>query len=131
MEYNENGSPGIKFDSPESKPADKPDKTDKPADKPEEPEEPEKEKSKSEKCVCDTGKVDRELKKLREKAERLEQQLRSASGGEARSSLPPFRASLPKRTTTHTAEAKLNLPKNQTARINCPRRCFRSLFPNL
>lgn len=76
MEYDENGSPGIKFDSPESKPADKP-------DKPEGPEEPEKEKSKSEKCVCDTGKVDRELKKLREKAERLEQQLRSASGEEA------------------------------------------------
>lgn len=83
MEYSENGSPEIKFDSPESKPADKPDKSDKPGDKPEEPEEPEKEKSKSEKCICDTGKVDRELKKLREKAERLEQQLRSASGGEA------------------------------------------------
>ena len=44
---------------------------------------PEKLEPKSEKCVCDTGKVDRELKKLREKAERLEQQLRSASGGEA------------------------------------------------
>lgn len=83
MEYDESGSPGIKFDSPESKPADKPDKQDKSEDKPEEPKEPEKEKSKSEKCVCDTGKVDRELKKLREKAERLEQQLRSASGGEA------------------------------------------------
>lgn len=83
MEYDENGSPGIKFDSPESKPADKPDKPNKSEDKPEGPEEPEKESSKSEKCVCDTGKVDRELKKLREKAERLEQQLRSASGEEA------------------------------------------------
>lgn len=83
MEYDESGSPGIKFDSPESKPADKPDKQDKSEDKPEEPKEPEKEKSKSEKCVCDTGKVDRELKKLREKAERLEQQLHSATGEEA------------------------------------------------
>lgn len=77
MEYDENGSPGIKFDSPESKPADKSDKPDKPGNK------PEKEKNESEKCVCDTGKVDRELKKLREKAERLEQQLLSASGEEA------------------------------------------------
>ncbi len=83
MEYDESGSSGIKFDSPESKPADKPDKQDKSEDKPEKPKEPEKEKSKSEKCVCDTGKVDRELKKLREKAERLEQQLHSATGEEA------------------------------------------------
>ena len=69
MEYDESGSPGIKFDSPESKPADKPDKQDKSEDKPEEPKEPEKEKSESEKCVCDTGKVDRELKKRPSPAE--------------------------------------------------------------
>lgn len=83
MEYGENGLTGIKFDSPENKPADKPEQSDKPENKPEEPEKPEKEKSESEECTCDTGKVDRELKKLREKAERLEQKLRSASGEEA------------------------------------------------
>lgn len=83
MEYGENGLAGIKFDRPESKPADKPEESDKPENKPEEPEKSEKEKSESEECTCDTGKVDRELKKLREKAERLEQKLRSASGEEA------------------------------------------------
>ncbi|MDE7278192.1 MAG: hypothetical protein K2N26_00470 [Oscillospiraceae bacterium] len=87
MKQDENGNPGIKFDSPESNSANKPDKQeDKSSDKPDEPDkagEPEKEKSKSEQCVCDTGKVDRELKRLREKAERLEQQLRSASDEEA------------------------------------------------
>lgn len=87
MEQDENGNPKIKLDSPESKPANKPDKqedkSDEPdkADKPES--KPEKEKSKSEECTCNTDKVDRELKRLREKAERLEQQLRSATGEEA------------------------------------------------
>lgn len=76
MEQDENGNPKIKLDSPESKPANKPDEPDK-ADK------PEKEKSESEECTCNTDKVDRELERLREKAERLEQQLRSASDEEA------------------------------------------------
>lgn len=87
MEQDENGNPKIKLDSPESKSANKPDKQeDKSADKPDEPDktnEPEKEKSESEECTCNTDKVDRELKRLREKAERLEQQLRSASDEEA------------------------------------------------
>ena len=72
MKQDENGGHGIKFDDPN-----KSDKSDKPAD------EPEKEKSESEECTCNTDKVDRELKRLREKAERLEQQLRSASEEEA------------------------------------------------
>lgn len=91
MEQDENGDPKIKLDSSESKPANKPDKQeDKSADKPDEPDKadkpeskPEKEKSESEECTCNTDKVDRELKRLREKAERLEQQLRSATGEEA------------------------------------------------
>lgn len=87
MERDENGDPKIKLDSPESKPANKPDKQeDKSADKSDKPdksEESEKEKSESEECTCNTDKVDRELKHLREKAERLEQQLRSASDEEA------------------------------------------------
>ena len=69
MEQDENGGHGIRFDDPN--------KSDKSAD------EPEKEKSQSEECTCNTDKVDRELKRLREKAERLEQQLRSASDEEA------------------------------------------------
>lgn len=87
MEQDENGNPKIKLDSPESKPENKSDKQeDKSADKPDEPDKadkPEKEKSESEECTCNTDKVDRELKRLREKAERLEQQLRSASDEEA------------------------------------------------
>lgn len=87
MEQDENGNPKIKLDSPESKPANKPDKQeDKSADKSDEPDKadkPEKEKSESEECICNTDKVDRKLKRLREKAERLEQQLRSATGEEA------------------------------------------------
>ncbi|MDE5576554.1 MAG: hypothetical protein K2J11_04125 [Oscillospiraceae bacterium] len=77
MEQDENGDPEIKFDDPNK--SDKSDKSDK-ADK---AEKPEKEKSESEECTCNTDKVDRELKRLREKAERLEQQLRSASEEEA------------------------------------------------
>lgn len=71
MEQDKNGESGIKFDDPNK--SDKSDKAD----------EPEKEKSESEECTCNTDKVDRELKRLREKAERLEQQLRSASDEEA------------------------------------------------
>lgn len=77
MEQDENGGHGIKFDDPNK--SDKSDKSDK-ADK---VDEPEKEKSESEECICNTDKVDRELKRLKEKAERLEQQLRSASDEEA------------------------------------------------
>lgn len=69
MEQDENGEPGIRFDDPN--------KSDKSAD------EPEKERSESEECTCNTDKVDRELKRLKEKAERLKQQLRSASDEEA------------------------------------------------
>lgn len=74
MEQDENGDPEIKFDDPN-----KSDKSEKTGGR----DEPEKEKSKSEECTCNTDKVDRELKRLREKAERLEQQLRSASDEEA------------------------------------------------
>ena len=77
LEQDENGNPEIKFDDPN-----KSDKSDK-SDKPEKSDEPEKEKSESEECTCNTDKVDRELKRLKEKAERLEQQIRSASGEEA------------------------------------------------
>ena len=74
MEQDEKGEPEIKFDDPNK--SDKSEKTDG-------TDEPEKEKSESEECTCNTDKVDRELKRLREKAERLEQQLRSASEEEA------------------------------------------------
>lgn len=73
MEQDENGGHGIKFDDPNKSGS---------SDKPEKADEPEKEKSESEECTCNTDKVDRELKRLREKAERLEQQLRSASDEE-------------------------------------------------
>ena len=72
LEQDESGGRGIRFDDPNK--SEKPDKS---AD------EPKKEKSESEDCTCNTNKVDRELKRLREKAERLEQQLRSASDDEA------------------------------------------------
>lgn len=75
MEQDENGGHGIRFDDPNK--SDSSDKSDKSAEK------PESEKSKSEECTCNTDKVDRELKRLREKVERLEQQLRSASDEEA------------------------------------------------
>ena len=75
LEQDESGGRGIRFDDPNK--SDSSDKSDKSAD------EPEKEKSESEECTCNTDKVDRELKRLREKAERLEQQLRSASDDEA------------------------------------------------
>lgn len=80
MEQDENGGHGIKFDDPNK--SDKSEKSDK-SDKPEKADEPKKEKSESEECTCNTDKVDRELKWLREKVERLEQQLRSASEEEA------------------------------------------------
>lgn len=53
----ENGSPCIDYDSPT-------------------------ERDKSEKCTANTDKVDREIKKLKEMAELLQQQLRSASADE-------------------------------------------------
>ena len=34
----------------------------------------------AEKCITDTGKVDREIRSLREKKQQLEQQIRSAAG---------------------------------------------------
>lgn len=54
-EYDENGDKKIDFDKPRNEPG---------------------KKSESEECTCDTGKVDREIKKLREKAEKLEEKLR-------------------------------------------------------
>lgn len=50
----ENGDPCINYDNPEKK-------------------------DKSEKCTANTDKVDREIKKLKEKAKQLRQQLKSAS----------------------------------------------------
>lgn len=41
------------------------------------------EEEKSESCTCNTDRVDREIEKLREKQEQLEQQLRSAEGEKA------------------------------------------------
>lgn len=71
----EEGNPALKFDSPED---------DKDGDRKAEDEDKDGDKkAKSEKCTCNTDKVDREIKKLREKAERLEQRLRAADGEKA------------------------------------------------
>ncbi len=54
LSEDENGNPHIDYDSPDDK-------------------------EKSEKCTANTDKVDREIKKLKEKAAQLRQQIRSAS----------------------------------------------------
>ncbi|MCM1023488.1 MAG: hypothetical protein NC395_05450 [Prevotella sp.] len=66
----ENGNPEIRFDDPEK--SVEPDETGK----------PKSEKSRSEECTCNTDKVDRELKRLKEKAERLEQRIRNTADAE-------------------------------------------------
>lgn len=73
MGHDENGDPKINFDSPD-KSCNAEDE-----DSSAGPNEPEAEKSETEECVCNTDKVDRELKRLKEKAERLEQQLRNTA----------------------------------------------------
>lgn len=75
LSYDEEGNPKIDYDSPE-KPEDQPEKksggsSDK---KPE--------KSRSESCTANTDKVDREIERLRKRAEQLEQRIASAEGNE-------------------------------------------------
>lgn len=73
LSEDEDGNPIIDFDKasdgrdvqPESSEKDDPDK-------------------KTESCTCNTDKVDREIKRLKEKQEQLEQRLRSAEGEAAR-----------------------------------------------
>lgn len=72
MEPDETGQPKIHFDDPEKK---SPDKSDKPGE-PDKADEPDK-KAKTESCTGDTGKVDREIKRLKQQKETLTQQLRT------------------------------------------------------
>ncbi len=69
----EEGNPSLKFDSPDDGKDGDRKAEDKDGDK----------KAKSEKCTCNTDKVDREIKKLKEKADQLEQRLRAADGEKA------------------------------------------------
>jgi len=73
LEKDEDGSPKVCFDNPEA--ADAPEE-----DNPEAADAPEKAAPSgkaAERCICDTTKVDREIKKLREKKENLEEQISS------------------------------------------------------
>lgn len=72
IDYDKNGSQKISFDSPENKSA----------VKPENPKISEKDNS-AEKLTSNTDKVKVEVKRLKEKAERLKQQLRFADGEKA------------------------------------------------
>lgn len=69
----EDGSPKIFFDDPESTAAPDPDEKAPPPEGPEKPASGDR----AEKCVCNTDKVDREIEKLKERQEQLERQLRS------------------------------------------------------
>lgn len=71
-----NGNPKVLYDDP--KKADGTDKKEQPkvgADKPEED---------AEKCTTNTDQVDREIKKLKEQKQQLEQQIKAAAGDEAK-----------------------------------------------
>ncbi len=74
MGRDENGNPKVQYDDP--KKASDADKKGQPkvgADSPEED---------AEKCTANTDKVDREIKKLKEQKQQLEQQIKAASGDE-------------------------------------------------
>lgn len=80
IEQDEDGGRAVRYDAPEkSEKADEPEKND-------EQKKTEDEKSdkseKSEKCTADTDKVDREIKRLREKEKALAQRLRGTSDEE-------------------------------------------------
>ncbi len=89
----EKGALSVKFDKPESDKADeaadekKADKNANEADKADKSKASEDggkdKKVKSEKCTGNTDKVDREIERLKKKAEQLEMQLRSAEDGKA------------------------------------------------
>ena len=75
MGKDEDGSPKIFFDDPEPREAAPlPEGENSPA--PEGPEKPASGRG-EEKCTCDTGKVDREIEKLKKRREQLEGQLRT------------------------------------------------------
>ena len=71
MGKDEEGQPKIHFDDPE-RAADAPPKG---TPDPKRPDGPEKKASQDERWVCDTGKVDREIEKLKKKQQELKQQL--------------------------------------------------------
>ena len=73
LSEDEDGNPIIDFDKAEDGRNISPEKSKK--------DDPEK---KTESCTCNTDKVDREIKQLKEKQEQLEQRLRSAEGEAAR-----------------------------------------------
>ena len=74
MGRDEDGSPRIFFDDPAPKAAPLPE--DKSAPAPEGPEQPASGRG-EEKCTCDTGKVDREIRQLKKRREQLESRLRT------------------------------------------------------
>ncbi|MDE7324630.1 MAG: hypothetical protein K2N73_18315 [Lachnospiraceae bacterium] len=83
----ENGNRKIFFDDPKkSNPADAKEPSDKKTDNAEDSDTPkvkaDEPKKVEEKCTGDTGKVDREIEKLKEKKKQLEQQIQSAAGDE-------------------------------------------------
>lgn len=73
LSEDEDGNPIIDFDKAEDGRNSSPEKS--------KNDDPEK---KTESCTCNTDKVDREIKRLKEKQEQLEQRLRSAEGEAAR-----------------------------------------------
>lgn len=73
LSEDEDGNPIIDFDKAEDGMNSSPEKS--------KNDDPEK---KTESCTCNTDKVDREIKRLKEKQEQLEQRLRSAEGEAAR-----------------------------------------------
>ncbi len=95
----ENGNPKVMYDDP--KKADGADKKGQPkvgADSPEED---------AEKCTVNTDKVDREIQKLKEQKQQLEQQIKAASGDEEKvkeleKKLSRVEGELNKRITIHT-----------------------------
>lgn len=73
------GSPKASSSAPAAKP--EPAKADKP-EKPEKSPEEDDPKKKTEECICDTGKVDREIEALRKRQADMKQQVRASSDPE-------------------------------------------------
>ena len=72
-----------------------------------------------EKCVANTDKVDREIKKLKEKKQRLEQQIQSASGDEAPFRHPSMSGSAPSeaRVSSNNKENKIRELEKKLAQV--------------
>lgn len=84
MGRDENGQPKIHFDAPEQPAADSREDLSPAHDSEKKPERPasKEDGKKTEVCVCDTDKVDREIEKLKKKQEELKQQLGSETNEE-------------------------------------------------